>query len=118
MKIKTAFAEQFNTHDYDPDFVAHYFGRIEIHLDTQYMLLDDLHTQRVTLSILVLQDGTVDTDQVCTVKTYRGLPDDCVFNDEFIAIDELTTAQFDHFTNLEEVKREIGLFGMELAQVA
>ena len=74
------------------------------------MLLDDLHTQRVMLSILVLQDGTVDTDQVCTVKTYRGLPDDCVFNDEFIAIDELTTQQFDHFTNLEEVKREIAVW--------
>ena len=54
---------------------------------------------------------------MCTVKTYRGLPDDCVFNDEFIAIDELTTQQFDYFTNLEEVKREIGLFGMELETV-
>ena len=68
MKIKTAFAEQFSTHDYDPDFVAHYFGRIEIHLDTQYMLLDDLHTQRVTLSILVLQDGTVDTDRCAQLR--------------------------------------------------
>lgn len=118
MKIKTAFAEQFNTHDYDPDFAAHYFGRIEIHLDTQYMLLDDLHTQRVTLSILVLQDGTVDTDQVCTIKLYKGKPEDKAYLDAFLHVGELTTTQFDYFTNLEEVKREIGLFGMELAQVA
>ncbi|EET82822.1 hypothetical protein ACIRA0001_1616 [Acinetobacter radioresistens SK82] len=118
MKIKTAFAEQFSTHDYDPDFAAHYFGRIELHLDTPLVVLGEEQTQRITLSILVLQDGTIDTDQVCTIKLYKGKPEDKAYLDEFLHVDELTTTQFDHFTNLEEVKREIGLFGMELAQVA
>lgn len=117
MKIKTAFAEQFTTAEYDASFVDHYFGRIELHLDTPLIVLGEEQTQRITLLILVLQDGTIDTDQVCTIKLYKGKPEDKAYLDEFLHVGELTTQQFDHFTNLEAVKREIGLFGMELETV-
>ncbi|NHC02363.1 hypothetical protein G9F31_01005 [Acinetobacter sp. 187] len=116
MKIKTTSAAIYSLKDYEPDFLARYFGEISIQITTPYMVGPQLETQVIELNLIVLQDGSIDTNGVQTESRWVGEYTEHTYQDGHYYATELTTAQFDQWLSLDEVKREIALFGhQELA---
>lgn len=116
MNIKTLSAEIYTNKGFEPDFLARYFGEISIQIITPYMVGEQLETQVVELNLVVLTDGSIDTNGVQTESRWIGEYSEHSYADGFYSATELTTNQFDQWTALDEVKREIALFGhQELA---
>lgn len=116
MKIKTTSAVIYSLKDYEPDFLARYFGEIGIQITTPYMVGEQLETQVIELNLIVLQDGSIDTNGAQIESRWIGEYDEHAYSDGHFYATELTTTQFDQWLSLDEVKREIALFGhQELA---
>lgn len=116
MKIKTISAQHFTLQDYEPEYLARYFGEIQIEIVSPYMVGDQLETQLIELDLLLCTDGSIDTNGAQIESRWIGNYEEHVHQDGYFYCTELTTTQFDQWLEVEAVKREISLFGhQELA---
>lgn len=111
MNIKTISAQAFSAKDYDQHFLNQYYGVIEIEISTPYMVGTQIETQVITLNLIVLTDSSIDTSGMQIEARYKGEYGVDVFKGYDFYSTELTTQQFDSLLLLDEVKREIAMFG-------
>lgn len=111
MNIKTTSAQVFTLKDFEPEYLARYFGEIKIEIITPYMVGDQLETQVIQLDLIICTDGSVDTNGAQIETRWVGEYNEHSYADGHFYATELTTNQFDQWLELDAVKREIALFG-------
>jgi hypothetical protein len=103
MEVQTISARQFNA-EIEPDTAERYFGEINLKIISEYQALE-AEKQVIDLHILIAHDGSIDSDYMQSESRFKSGAHYPFYTTE------LTTEQFEQYTNLELVKQAIAKFG-------